>query len=147
MKIVPCSARVLPSWVELRHDLWPDTTHEMHLVEARQQLLEPTRYAQFLAENRGTTIGFVEASMRQDHVTGTKTSPVAYLGGLYVTPDARRKGAARALVDAVLVWARKNGATELASDVELANLLGQRVHRELDFHETERVVFYRRVIG
>lgn len=147
MKIVPCSARVLPSWVELRHDLWPDTTHELHLVEARGLLLQPARYAQFLAENRGTAIGFVEASLRQDYVNGTQSSPVAFLEGLYVEPGARRKGAGKALVDAVLDWARKQGATELASDVGLANLLGQRVHRELGFHETERVVFYRRVIG
>lgn len=87
-------------------------------------------------------LGFVEASIRTDHVNGTESSPVAFLEGLYVEPSARRRGIARALVREVATWAKEKGCTELASDTQIDNVKSQSVHVRLGFRETERVVYF-----
>ncbi|GBQ40877.1 hypothetical protein AA0614_2124 [Komagataeibacter saccharivorans NRIC 0614] len=50
----------------------------------------------------------------------------------------------RGLVGQVALRARQHGATELASDAELANTSSHAMHRALGFDETERVVFFRK---
>jgi len=92
----------------------------------------------------GKPVGLAEAAMRTDYVNGTAASPVAFLEGIYVLPDARRQGVAAALVDAVCRWARECGCRELASDALLENERSHAVHRALGFEETERVVFFRK---
>ena len=62
----------------------------------------PHRYAQFVAYSAAdAAVGFVEAAARIDHVNGTRSTPVAFLEGMYVVPEARRQGVARALVAVV----------------------------------------------
>jgi aminoglycoside 6'-N-acetyltransferase I len=94
----------------------------------------------------GAALAFVEASKRVDYVNGTNSSPVAFLEGLYVESASRGKGAARALVAAVEAWAAAEGCTELASDSPLENEAAHAVHRALGFAETERVVYFCRVL-
>lgn len=84
--------------------------------------------------------------MRADYVNGTTSSPVAFLEGLYVVPEVRRKGIAASLVSAVSQWARSVGCSEFASDALLENETSHAVHRALGFQETERVVFFRRTL-
>lgn len=79
-------------------------------------------------------------------MNGTSSSPVAFLEGIFVKPHCRRRGIARALVDAVAQWARAQGITELASDTPLDNAVSRAVHGRLGFNETERVIFFRRVL-
>jgi aminoglycoside 6'-N-acetyltransferase I len=88
--------------------------------------------------------GFSEAALRRDYVNGCKTSPVAFLEGIYVRPDARGGGVGRALGSAVAAWGREAGCTELASDALLENVDSQTFHLALGFEETERVVYYLR---
>ena len=78
--------------------------------------------------------------------TNAQSSPVGFLEGLYVVPDARRRGMARALVAEVGRWTRDCGCNELASDTALANAASHAVHRSLGFEETERVVFFRKLV-
>lgn len=107
----------------------------------------PDRYAQFIAYSpSGEAVGLVEAALRTDWVNGTQSSPVAFLEGLYVIPEARRSGIARALVATVSVWARRMGCRELASDALLENETSHAVHRALGFEETQRVVFFRKAL-
>jgi len=54
----------------------------------------PERCAAFLADRNG----LAEAAIRTDYVNGTVSTPVAFLEGLYVRPEARRRGAAAELV-------------------------------------------------
>jgi aminoglycoside 6'-N-acetyltransferase I len=84
--------------------------------------------------------------VRADYVNGTNSSPVAFLEGLYVVPEARRKGIAASLVSAVSQWAHSVGCRELASDALLENETSHAVHRALGFQETERVIFFRRTL-
>lgn len=92
-------------------------------------------------------IGFVEAALRTDYVNGTESSPVAFVEGIYVVLEARRKGVAAALISAVESWARSLGCTELASDALLDNQSSHAFHRALGFEETERVVYFRKALS
>lgn len=61
----------------------------------------------FLAERDGEVLGMVSGGLN-DRYPGTR-----WLYGMYVTPAARGTRAATALVEAVIDWARGEGATEL----------------------------------
>ena len=132
-------------WSVLRHELWPEASIQEHRREVTQLSKDPVRHAAFLCRgDSGGAIGFAEASLRTDYVNGCGPGPVAFLEGIYVRPEHRRQGAARRLCAAVEKWALEQGRGELASDVEWQNRIGQAVHQELGFTETERVVFYRK---
>lgn len=134
--------------MQLRQALWPDGSRAEHLSEMSFFIASPDRFAQFVAySRRGEAVGFVEASVRTDYVNGARSSPVAFLEGLHVVPEARRKGIATSLVSAVCQWAKSVGCEELASDALLKNETSHAVHRALGFEETERVVFFRRALA
>ena len=46
----------------------------------------------------------------------------------------------------IVAWAQAQGCDELASDALLDNETSQAMHRALGFEETERVVFFRKLI-
>ncbi len=142
-----CESLEQPGWLVLREALWPHGSREEHLREMAVQLADRRRYAQFLASTSDVAVGLAEAAIRSDHVNGTATSPVAFLEGIYVVPEARRQGIARALVAAVIAWARDAGCREIASDALLDNDLSHLVHHALGFEETERVVYFRKALG
>jgi aminoglycoside 6'-N-acetyltransferase I len=108
--------------------------------------VERGHFVRLARDVSGVALGFVEASKRVDYVNGTSTSPVAFLEGIYVVPEFRRRGVARSLVDAVVNWARGEKCRELASDSLLPNTDAHAAHRALGFDETERVVYFRMVI-
>jgi aminoglycoside 6'-N-acetyltransferase I len=145
--ITRCTSREHPGWLALREALWPDTPRATHLAEMAAFLTDPARHVQLLAHAPdGRVVGLAEASARAEPVPGTESAPVAYLEGLYVVPDQRRCGVARALVEAVAAWGAKVGCREMASDVLLENEISHAVHRALGFAETQRLVFYRRAV-
>lgn len=132
----------------MRQALWPDEIQASHQAEMNAWCDAPERCVAFVAEARdGSLVGFVEASIRSDYVPGTTTSPVGYLEGLYVTPPYRRGGTARALVNAAEQWALERGCREMASDVDLNNVVSQSTHTALGYRESERVIFYRKPLG
>ena len=145
MKIIDPANATDPNWLSLRSSLWPDGTEAEHLRYMADALDRGHCVRVALAPD-GSAVGFVEASRRVDYVNGTSTSPVAVLEGLYVTPSARRPGVARARVDAVERWAAAQGCSELASDSPIENVTAHAAHRALGFQETERVVYFRRVV-
>ncbi len=112
-----------------------------------ETLIARSDYGVFVAVAATGLVGFAEVALRRDYVNGCDTSPVAFLEGIYVAPDHRRDGAARALITAVEAWGRAQGCSELASDADLANLDSQRMHAAVGFEETERVVYFRKALG
>jgi aminoglycoside 6'-N-acetyltransferase I len=147
MLIIPCTSPGQDGWLDLRRQLWPDTPASEHLAEMHTAIEFRGRYAQFLAcLDDGKAIGFVEAALRLDYVNGTDTSPVAFLEGLYVAPTWRRQGIGTLLVAEIVLWAQVCGCSELASDALLDNQASHDMHRALGFEETERVVFFRKLI-
>ena len=146
--VEPCALNSLPEWVALRLALWPDTSEHDHRSEAQEMVGSTDRTIALLARTReGTAVGFAEAALRHDYVNGCSTSPVAFLEGIYVAPDHRRRGIARLLVEAVERWAAGLGSREFASDAELHNTGSHRMHAALGFEETERVVYFRKPLA
>ena len=133
-------------WLRLRLRLWQEGTEAEHARYMADAIARGHFVRLALTQSSATAIGFIEASKRVDYVNGTSTSPVAFLEGLYVEPASRRKGVARALVEAVEAWAATEGCTELASDSPLENAAAHAAHRALGFEETERVVYFRKAV-
>ena len=136
----------LAEWAALRQALWSSSSIMDHRDEILAVLRAPTEQAvAFVAAGLQTRLcGFAEARIRRDYVNGCDTSPVAFLEGIYVTPDARGQGIGRELGAAVEAWGRERGCMELASDALLGNLDSQVFHGAVGFEETERVVFFRK---
>ena len=133
------------AWLALRLALWTEVT-EAEQLSGMADALARGHYVRLAVNASGSVVGFVEASKRVDYVNGTNSSPVAFIEGLYVVQSSRRQGVARALVESVLKWALGEGCRELASDSLLDNTAAHAAHRALGFEETERVVYFRRVL-
>ncbi|HEX4636620.1 MAG TPA: aminoglycoside 6'-N-acetyltransferase [Rhizomicrobium sp.] len=143
MNIETCGAETLGQWIALRFALWPDEDREIMAREAPVLLARPGMLV-LVARETTDVIGFAEASVRRDFVNGCETSPVAFVEGIYVVPDYRHKGVARALMAAIEQWAQDQGLRELASDALLQNAESHAMHKALGFSETERVVYFRK---
>lgn len=142
--IKAADAASLDDWSLLRHRLWRDASPAEHSEEL-QDLSD--NEAGFIAYNlAGVAIGFADVSLRQDYVNGCDTSPVAFLEGVYVEGDFRGQGVATALIAAVTRWAVGKGVSELASDADIVNVDSHRMHAALGFEETERVVYFRKLL-
>ena len=129
----------------LRHALWPDEPLAVRRAEAEQRVARSDpRIETFVADANGEVTGFAEVSLRSDYVNGCETSPVAFLEGIYVRPEQRRRGVGRALVAAAEQWGREQGCSEMGSDALLANDESHRFHGGAGFEETERVVYFRK---
>lgn len=133
-------------WFALRDAMWPQE-RDVQVAEIDEILVRDDLAAFLARDAAGRAVGFAEAALRHDYVSGCETSPVGFLEGIYVAPEARRQGVARGLVDAVVAWSRANGCSELASDAKLDNFTSHRMHAALGFAETERVVFFLRKIA
>lgn len=136
----------IQGWAELRAQLWEDTVYDRHLDEIATMLTKPAgECVAFLDVVDGTGIrAFAEAALRHDHVNGCETSPVAFLEGIFVRPEARGAGIGKNLLKSVESWAHDQGCSELASDADLDNMASHAFHAALGFRETERVVYFRK---
>ena len=148
ISIAVATAQDAADWVAMRQALWPKGNPGTHSADIAQLLAAPGDTINFIARaDDGRPVGFSEAGLRHDYVNGTESSPVAFLEGIYVDPAFRRTGVARQLVEAVENWARQQGCSELASDTGIANIPSQKLHDALGFTETQRVVYFRKVLG
>lgn len=148
IRIAAAAAEDATDWTVMRTALWPSGGNGEHAAEIAELLADAGNTINLIArDGGGVALGFAEAALRYDYVNGCKTSPVAFLEGIFVKPEARGKGVARALVGAVEEWARGRGCSEFASDAPQANTASIDMHRALGFEETQRVVFFRKVLG
>ena len=132
------------SWRALRCRMYPQHEPAELFEEMAAMCAEPEHYRQFIAaDDDGQALGFVEVSLRGDYVVGTSSSPVAFLETIFVVPEARRHGIARALVAQARAWGRARGCTGFASDALLDNTASHAMHRALGFEETARIVCFR----
>jgi len=132
-------------WLRLRLALWPHAEPES--PDEIAQIIESPDLSAFIARDAGGfAVGFAEVAIRRDYVNGCDTSPVGFLEGIFVLPEARGQGVARALVDAAADWVRSKGCTEFASDADIDNEASHHMHQALGFEETQRVVYFRKVL-
>lgn len=77
-----------------------------------RDLVDDPSSALLVAEADGQVVGFVVAEPHAEAPVYASV-PEVYVGELYVVPEARRHGVARALLDAVAAWAAGQGAERL----------------------------------
>ena len=146
MRLETCNETALEELAAMRPLLWPEEDSD-HRADALRALNNPDAVTILARVDAGEPIGFAEATLRRDYVNGCATSPVGFLEAIYVREPWRRQGVARALVGAVEAWTRARGCSELASDAFLNNRQSHALHQALGFSETERVVYFRKVLG
>ena len=128
-------------FVRMRLCLWPDS----EVSEADSVLGRLGSEFTVLVAQRpdGGLCGFAEIGSRP-FAEGCQSSPVAYLEGIWVDPDARRCSVALSLVGQAEKWARSEGFTELASDCNIDNAGSQAFHTAAGFAEVGCSVCFRR---
>jgi aminoglycoside 6'-N-acetyltransferase I len=133
-------------WRRLRDALWPHGSAE-HADEIEAYLRAPDAAAAVFVAARagGALAGLLELRLR-DFAEGCTSSPVAYVEGWWVDPDARRQGVGAALMRAAEGWARELGLTEIASDCDFDNEPSLRAHEALGFSEAVRVICLRKTL-
>jgi aminoglycoside 6'-N-acetyltransferase I len=141
----------LETWCAMRAALWPDEDMAALRAEAEAFFSDDTSpnrlHAVFLCEDRNARpLGMLELSLRS-YAEGCSSSPVPYVEGWFVVPDAQRRGVGRALIDAAEKWAAERGFTEIASDALLGNTVSERAHLAIGFQEVERSIHFRKEIG
>lgn len=134
----------------MRQALWPDAEASELTADARRYFEDP-RFRVFLervlvAQQSGEIVGMIELSLRSV-ADGCTSSPVPYIEGWFVAEHARRKGIGRALVQAAEEWARVQGATEIASDIDIENRVSEDAHKKLGFEEVDRTVSFRKSLA
>lgn len=146
MQIVCATREHLEQWAQLRFALWPWEGAQHHADEADALYLSghPDRAAFVAIAADGKLSGFAEVTLRRDYVEGCDSSPVVFLEGIYVQPEQRQSGIARALSDSVAAWGHAKGCSEYASNALLDNVNSHAFHAAIGFEETERVVFFRK---
>ena len=132
-------------WVEMRVALWPDETAREHAKMIDEMLGGEDAWGLVAEAADGTAVGFAEIAVRK-YANGCDARPVAFLEGVWVKPQFRRRGiAARLIAHAETVLAAR-GFRELGSDTQIDNHTPQAAHLAWGFSETERVVYFRKVL-
>jgi aminoglycoside 6'-N-acetyltransferase I len=145
LRIRVMEARDRLAWAEMRAALWPEESAAEH-AHGIDDVLRSDRAWGFIAEADGTPAGFAELAIR-DYANGCTSRPVPFLEGIFVRKEFRRRGIGARLVAHVERFAVARGFTEMGSDAEIANLASHAAHRSWGFGETERVVYFRKVLG
>lgn len=131
-------------WRRMRDALWPHASAE-HAEEIEACLAAPDAAAAvFVAARAGGGLGGLLELRLRDFAEGCVSSPVAYVEGWWVDPDARVQGVGAALMRAAEQWARALGLSEIASDCDLDNEPSLRAHEALGFGEVVRVICLRK---
>lgn len=143
-KIRELREKDISEWLRLRKLLWDgvsESEHKSEMLDIYEHSETQLVLVAEVGENR--LIGFLEASIRP-FVEDCHSDHVGYLEGWFVEPEFRKHGIGRRLVAEAENWARKNGATEMASDAEVGNEMSLRAHVRLGYKETSRLVHLRK---
>lgn len=128
--------------VKMGLKLWPDHNDRQLIKEFTDFLASSTKAAFLFQEDDGEYSGFATVSLRNDYVPGAKSSPTAYLEGLFVEEKYHQHGIAKQLVKKVENWAKTKGCRELASDTWDWNKDSQQFHQKLGFKPAETLVHF-----
>ena len=128
---------------DLAVQMWPD--HDPDDLEAEfRELAVNNEAACFIKYAEGKPAAFAQCQLRHDYVEGTKSSPVGYLEGIFVSEGYRKKGYAAELLSECEKWAKEKDCSEFASDCELDNIDSLRFHMAVGFAEANRVICFRK---
>lgn len=136
------------AWLTLRSEFIPEEPLEDQRAFLRRFLRDSFAFRAFVARGSDNALlGFAEVSVRADFVNGCKHRPALFLEGIFTRPEHRGRGVARALCEAAGRWGLEQGCREFASDVYTDDERSLAAHRGLGFEETERVVYFRKLLS
>jgi len=145
LHISPIKPSDFEIWVNFSLALFPNTSKEEMEADLRR-IAKLHKYQTFIARKDGSSIGYATVTLRTDHVEGAKTSPVGYLEAIYVQPEYRNHGVARALFHQGQAWCKEKGCSEMGSDTWHWNKDAQAFHEKLGFKEEDILVhFYKKI--
>lgn len=148
MEIVSTSDPKDPSWLTLRAEFIPEVDAGEQLTFLQAFARDSAAFRAFVAQDsEAGLLGFAEVAVRTDFVNGCEHRPALFLEGIFVRPQHRGRGIARALCDAAGRWGLEQGCREFASDVYLDDHDSLAAHRGLGFEETERVAYFRKPLA
>lgn len=143
MKIRQIVEKDREAWVRMRNALWPNSLSD-HELETKRYFADALDLPYvFVAEDDGRLVGFLELDLRK-YAPGCASSPVPFIEGWYVEPEAQGRGLGRALVEAAEASARAAGHDEIGSDTEIENTGSIAAHNALGYEEIERLVCFRK---
>ena len=123
--------------------MWED--HDpAELAEEFRDLAEKEDAACFIRYADDRPVAFAQCQLRYDYVEGTRSSPVGYLEGIFVSEEYRKNGFAAELLAECEKWAKDKGCTEIASDCELGNENSLKFHLSVGFEEVNRLICFRK---
>jgi aminoglycoside 6'-N-acetyltransferase I len=132
-------------WAHMRAALWPEESAAAH-AKAIDELLAGSEAWGFIAEAAGGgAAGFAEIAIRK-YANGCESAPVAFLEGIWIEPQFRRRGVAAQLIAHAEAFVIMRGFRELGSDTQIDNAASQAAHAAWGFSETERVVYFRKLL-
>lgn len=105
------------------------------LARARQWLRERLRFGEsvvLVARRESALAGFVQL---YPMFSSVRTAKTWILNDLYVDADARRRGVARALLDAAAAFARADGAAGIALETAQDNAAARALYRAAGWRE------------
>ena len=105
---------------------------DAYWTEMTRSVTEPDRHAMFLAEDAAAAVGIAFGLVDRERADR------AHLGGMWVDPAGRRRGVGRALVDAVLAWARERGFAAVVLWVTEGNAEAEALYERMGFTRTGR---------
>jgi aminoglycoside 6'-N-acetyltransferase I len=133
------------SWADMRMGLFPEETRAMHARAIEDMLARDDAWG-FIAESiDGTPAAFAEVSIRK-YANGCDSQPVPFLEAIFVRPQFRRQGAGARLIAYMETFLMARGFRELGSDAMIDNHDSHAAHHGWGFSETERVVYFRKVL-
>ena len=106
-----------------------------YLPRARQWLRERLRFGEsvvLVAKRGGTVVGFVQL---YPMFSSVRTARTWILNDLYVDAGARRRGVARALLDASAAFARGDGAAGISLETTQDNAAARALYRAAGWNE------------
>jgi aminoglycoside 6'-N-acetyltransferase I len=139
----PLREKDLSEWLRLRKMLWDASSDDEHKAEMMDIYEHTETQLVLVAEAGDKLVGFLEASIRP-FVEDCHTDNVGYLEGWFVEPEFRRRGVGKTLVQEAEKWARRKGASEMASDAEIGNEMSLKAHLNLGYAETSRLIHLRK---
>jgi aminoglycoside 6'-N-acetyltransferase I len=135
----------LAAWAEMRCALWPEDSEAAHRAAIAKLLGRGNAWGLVAETEAGTAVGFAEVALRP-YANGCESEPVPFLEGIWVREAFRRRGVAARLLAHIERFLALHGYREIGSDTPLDNVSSQAAHRAWGFSETERVVYFRKVI-
>jgi len=131
-------------WLGMYRQLFPNNSDDA-LIAEMERIFKSGKRSAYVALIGDLSVGFAEYALR-DYANGCHSQPVPFLEGIWIDEDYRGQGIAKSLVSYLEQKARMAGFIEFGSDVELSNYPSQLMHERLGFEQTEKVIFYRKVL-